>query len=461
MIVEIFNLFKLPIMKLLTTQTAFSKIVAVSLLLAFLVGCKHTSDVVPPTEIKQTKNYSSEVATSWVDMQLKILQLPAGPNLFGLNPSRYFAYCGIALYESVVPGMPEYRSLAGQLTDMPSMPLVEAGADYHWPTSANAALAEINRKFFPNTSAENKASVDSLENVLNATYKSQINNDQTFQRSVAFGKEVATRIFNWSLTDGSLDNYPTYIPPVAPGLWAPTPPNFPAAAGPYWSANRLFVQGSLNGSQPAPPPPYSTDPSSAYYAMVKEVYDISQSLTPEQKDIALYYRDNPGYQAGSHYICIFNQVIKKAQPQLNITALAYAKTGIACADAFIGCWKTKYLYNIERPIRYIREVLHHPDWSPLFNTPGHPDFPSGHSANGGAVEETLTGLFGNNFQFTNHTYDYLGMTPRTYNSFSDMVSEIGKSRVYAGIHYTYSCEMGRQQGKKIAQNIDAKLKFKK
>ena len=410
--------------------------------------------------LKQTKEYSSEVATKWLDLQLRILRIPAGgANVFGLNSSRYFAYCGIALYESVVPGMPAYQSLSDQLTAMPDMPNTSPGTAYHWPTCANAALAYINKNFFSFTSSANVQSMDSLENALNLVYQTEVN-AATFNRSVDFGKAVAQLIFNWSTTDGSLTFYPPYVPPVGPGLWAATPPAFLAAAGPYWGNNRLFVQGSLNGTDPAVPPPYSADPASPYYAMVKEVYDVSQTLTPEQTAIGLYYRDAPGYVGGSHYISIFKQVLASKQPQLDIAALAYAKAGIASAEAFIACWKTKYIYNVERPIKYIREVLNHPTWNALFNTPQHPDFPSGHSTNGGAVAEMLTNVFGD-FTFTNHTYDYLGMAPRTYQSFSEMANEVGRSRVYAGIHYTWSCEKGTLQGKKIAQNILDKVKFLK
>ena len=42
-----------------------------------------------------------------------------------------------------------------------------------------------------------------------------------------------------------------------------------------------------------------------------------------------------------------------------------------------------------------------------------------------------------------------------------MTQEIAISRLYGGIHYRYSCEEGIKQGKKIAQNIDSKLKFLK
>jgi hypothetical protein len=407
--------------------------------------------------LKQTKEYSSEVVFKWMDMQLRLFRTNATP-IGGLPPQRYYGYSAIALYESVVPSMPAYQTLSGQLTDMPSMPQAMPGFAYHWPTCANAALSAMSKYFFPNTSPGNKIAMDSLENSLNATYQSELNDDEEFQRSVQFGKTVAQLVFDWSKNDGASEANNPYSPPVGAGLWAPTPPAYAAAFGPYWGNNRLMVTGSLAGSEPAAPPAFSTDPSSDYYQMVKEVYDVSQSLTAEQTAIALFFRDNPGY-GGGHYLSILKQIFEQEQLQLDFTAYAFAKSCIAIIDAGIGCWKTKYQYNQERPIRYIREVLGHPSWNPLFPTPNFPDFPSGHADIAGALSEILTGLFGTNYHFTDHSYDYLGMAPRSYNSFNEMVDEIGISRVYAGIHYRISCERGAWQGKKIGQNTNQKLHF--
>jgi len=406
--------------------------------------------------LKQTKTFSSEVALKWIDMQLRLFRTNATP-IGGLPPQRYYGYSAIALYESVVPGMPGNKSLSGQLTDMPAMPETLHGRAYHWPACGNAALAAMTRNFFPNTSAANKASIDSLENALNTAYQTEASEEE-FQRSVNFGKAVAQLVFNWSTTDGASNANAPYTPPVGPGLWAPTPPAFAAAFGPYWGNNRLLVTGSLNGTDPQAPPTYSTEPSSVYYAMVKEVYDISQALTPEQTAIGLFYRDNPGY-GGGHYLSIFRQILEQEQPKLDFTAEAFAKVSLALIDAGIGCWKTKYQYNQERPIKYIREVLGHPLWNPLFGTPNFPDFPSGHSTLAGAFAEILSGLFGEHYHFTDHSYDYLGMAPRSYNSFQGLAQEIGNSRVFAGIHYTISCERGMQQGIKIAQNIERRVDF--
>jgi hypothetical protein len=343
---------------------------------------------------------------------------------------------------------------------MPAMPETQPGKAYHWPTCANAALASLSRNLYATAPVALRTAMDSLENALNTAYQSAVTPDM-FQRSADFGKTVAQRIFDWSKTDGSLTVYPSFSPSPDPTLWSPTAPNPTGVFAPNWGKNRLFVPGSLNNTSSPPPPPYSTDPNSAYYKMAKEVYDISQTLTPAQVATALYFRDNPGFQAGTHYQSVFSQVMHAEDPQLDFYALAQAQTGIALAESQIGCWKVKYEFLVERPIRYIRNVLGHNMWNPVLATPPHPDFPSGHSQTGGALAEVLTNLFGDNYQITLHTYDNLGMAPRTYNSFMEMVDDIGRSRVYAGIHYTYSCTEGSRQGVKIAANILRSLRFKK
>lgn len=427
-------------------------------------GSKGNNNMYAPASVingslyAQANTYSSDVVLKWIDMQLELMRT-SSPFIGGLPPSRPFAYTGIALYEAVVPGMPAYQTLSGQLTDMPAMPETIPGFAYHWPTCANAALAAMNRSFFSRTSDANKTAMTALENEFNEVYKTEADKE-VFQRSVQFGKAVAQLVFEWSKTDGAANANAPFAPPLGPGLWAPTPPAFAPAFGPYWGSNRLFVACSLDSTVLDAPPAYSTDPASDYYQMVKEVYDISQTLTADQTALALFYRDYPGFGDG-HYLSILKQILEQEKPKLDFTAIVLAKAGIACVDAGIGCWRTKFQYNQQRPIKYVREVLGHPEWNALFDTPPFPDFPSGHSTIAGSFGEILKGFFGDNYHFTDHTYDYLGMAPRSYNSFDELANEIGDSRVYAGIHYRYSCEKGCEQGRKIGQNIAKKLHFKR
>lgn len=459
-------------MKTLINVSLMTRIAIVAIMLFMYSSCQKDMDSRPALNeelataanqvhghLQQTKTFSSEVARKWHDLQLRILRI-AGANPFGLNGNRYFAYNAIALYESVVPGMPGYQSLYGQLTDMPAMPSTEPGKAYHWSTAANAALAFLTKNFYTVASQAHKASMDSLENALKNEYQPRVN-AATFQRSENFGKQIAQLVFEWSKTDGALTVRPAYEMSSDVTKWRPVAPNPTTASAPYWGLNRLFVPGSTNNTASSPPPAYSTDPNSAYFQMVKEVYDISQTLTSEQIATALYFRDNPGFQGGTHYQYIFNQVMNDENPQLDFYALAHAKVAIAMAESQIDCWKKKYDILTDRPTRYIRNVMGHTGWTSLLSMPNHPDFPSGHSQTGGAFAAIMTSLFGDNYFVTLRTYDNLGMAPRSYNSFNEMAEDIGRSRVYAGIHYTYSCVEGKRQGEKIAGNILNIVKFKK
>ena len=413
--------------------------------------------------LQQTKTFSADVVIRWLNMQLDMLRVPLAPGTGSQGADRALAYCGIAAYESVVPGMPAYQTLTNQLNGFPEMPSAEPGKPYHWAASANAALAEINRKLFPATSAANKTNIDDLENTLKATYADEADAG-TLQRSIAFGKEVATRVFAWAAVDGSANVNPPYAPPVqpvGPGFWISTPPNFPAAANPYASQRRLIVPDVADGTALEPPPPYSADPSSAFFAMVKDVYDRSLTLTPAQTAMALYHRDAPGYPGGGHFVAVLAQVLTKADATLDIAALAYAKVGIGSHDATTICFVNKYTYNLVRPITYIRNELGHASWNALFNTPGHPEFPAAHAVNGTAVATMLTDVLGGNFQFTLNTYDYLGLPARSYNSFFEMSKEMADSRVFGGIHYQASCDKGRWLGEKVSRNVLSKVKFLK
>lgn len=411
--------------------------------------------------LHQTKTFSSDVVVRWLNLQLDMLRLPIPAGTTIPSAERPAAYCGIALYEAVVNGMPAYQSLSGQLTDFPVMPSTEPGKAYHWGASANAALAEMNRKLFSGTSDANKAKMNSLEMELQSMYADEAD-AATLQRSVIYGKEVATRVYAWAATDGSSNLNAPYVPPVGPGLWIPT--QAAPAINPYAYQRRLLVPGVAAGTALTPPPAYSTDPASPFFAMAKEVYDRSQSLTQDQRNLALYFRDAgpAGYYGGAgHYVSILSQMISQSAPSLDIAALAYVKSGIGLSDALVLCFTYKYQVNLLRPITYIRNAMGYSSWSPLFDTPNHPEFPSAHSTNGGGFLTMLSSVFGENYEFTDKTYRYLNLPDMTFHSFSELKKAIGESRVYAGIHYRPSCEKGVRLGERVAQNILSKLKFVK
>jgi PAP2 superfamily len=407
--------------------------------------------------LKQTKTFSSDVVVSWINLQLQMQKVPLPAGTAGQATDRCQAYCGIALYESVVPGMPAYQSLFGQLTDFPEMPSTEPGEAYHWAASANAALAEMNRRLFPATANANKTAMTNLENSWQTVYATQTD-AATLQRSIVFGKEVATRVFNWAVTDGSANVNPPYVPPVGPGLWVPTSPTPPV--GPYTYQRRKLVPGVANGTELDSPPAFSTTPGSPFYNMVKEVYDATLTLTAGQKAMADYFKDVPGYTPGGTYVALMSQALDITKPMLDFAALTYVKIGLAQYDAGIILFTNKYQFNLIRPVTYIRAYID-PNWSTYLPTPNHPEFPSGHSTTGGAVLNMMSKIFGEDFHITLHTYDYLNYPSRSYTSFTQLSNEISDSRFYGGLHYRPTLDKSTEQGKKVAQNILDKVDFKK
>ena len=118
---------------------------------------------------RATKEYSSDVATSWYNLQLYLI-----PTTSGFTPpvaSRALGYSSLTLYESVVNGMPDYRSLVGILNEFKTIPKTESGKTYHWVLAANASQAAIIKRLYANTSKENMAKIDSLKGVYERKYQ--------------------------------------------------------------------------------------------------------------------------------------------------------------------------------------------------------------------------------------------------------------------------------------------------
>ncbi len=415
-----------------------------------------SSCIRPPATVDDIASLDAQVPTAWFNLQLQLVEETSDfpPPL----AARAFGYSGVALYEAIVPGMAGYQSLAGQLNELPALPAIDQALDYDWPTVANAALAEITRQFFATATPENLQAIGALEKYWVDQYQPTLT-QAVLTRSILQGRLVAAAIYAWAQTDGILNDAAAYTAPSGVGLWLPTPPKNLAPLLPHWGEQRPFVVAAA--ACPAPPPPvYSTEPTSAFYSEAREIYDTAVNLTPAQRAMVLFWADNAGETATppSHSISILTQVLRHKQASLVEAAVAYAKVGMAAADAFITCWQTKYEYNLLRPVTYIQAVID-PSWTPELPTPAFPEYTSDHAVQSAAIAAVLTDLFGDNYAFTDHTNAAHGIAPRSFRSFWDAAEEAAISRLYGGIHYRAALEEGLAQGKCIGARINA-LKMK-
>lgn len=364
--------------------------------------------------------------------------------------SRLYAYAGITLYEAVHPGIPDSFTMSRQLTAMPDMPAINPTAVYDWPTAANGALSTVLTGLLKPESAE---SVSLLRQTQQNDRARTVDAD-VIERSLVFGDSIGSAILAWANGDNyeATRNLP-YKPMTGdPSYWVYTDSDMKASE-PHWGRIRPFTLYTPDSCAVPLKMPFDTDPNSTFYLQALEVMNIGNNLTPEQKDIARRWVDTPagsGTPAG-HWVLIENQLVDVLDLDLGMASMMYGLVGISMSDAFIATWSWKYQHPLLRPVTYIQEYID-PTWTSFVETPGFPEYPSGHSVVSGAAAETLTTMFGT-VAFTDRSSRRFGFEDRSYTSIEAAAVEAAMSRVYGGIHYRAAFENGLKMGKCVSQNV--------
>jgi len=426
------------------------------------------------------KHHAADVLHGWVAALYRSQgQAWAWPTM----AARFYGLAMLAGWEAVVDGVPNRRSLGGRLNGLGTSPV--AGAKkVHWPIAANAAIGHVAAATavgvpgpggLDRTPAVREGLVSHRQSTHAALSRGVA--ASTVNAAVRHGEAVGRWLVTWAAADGfdQRDAGATYVPPVGPGLWVTTHPNFGAAIEPNWHRVRPFalqVTRDANGravcpAAPTPPIPYDPTPGSAFHREAMVVVDAQANLTDAQRMTAMYWRDNPdgvtGLPAG-HWIGIASAAAEDSGKDLGEAAEVLALTAICIADAFTSCWIEKYRTNLLRPISYIRDHIN-PGWTTFVNTPAFPEYTSGHSVGSAAAAHALTALLGNRSFVDRHsegrrvtgnpsgtTYT---LTARRFASFTAAADEAASSRLWGGIHYPMGISHGLTQGRRVAELVMA------
>jgi hypothetical protein len=396
-----------------------------------------------------------EVLRKWFELSLKLVRHT--PTYSPPVASRSFAYLSIAAYEAAASGAPDLQSLAGQLNGLKPLPQREAGKAYDEAVVMDAVLASGVERFFANTGPTGQHVMQVFSAKQRAAVSDGVAPD-VVSRSVAYGEAVTAFVLDWSMDDGGavIDNmgFPLdYALTPGPAHWVPTSliRQQQAPLLPGWGKNRTFAMPGGATCKLPPPPEYSEDKASAFYGQALEVYQTSKTLTPEQRDIARFWSDDPMLSPTppGHWVSIALQILDRDRAGLSQSIDVLARLNVAMADAFIGCWQAKFEYDLLRPLTYIRRFID-PKWEALLITPPFPEYPSGHSSESGAAATVLTALFGEDFAFDDHTHERDGLKPRHFSGFWAAANEAGLSRLYGGIHFRAAIDRGLDQGRCVA-----------
>ncbi len=385
--------------------------------------------------------------------------------------SRIYTYMSVAAYEAAIQQDKKYISLAGQLNGLKALPKPDSALEYCFTLASVRATLKVGK-----TLVFSDDMMDGfIEEILNE-YKETGMPEEVYERSVAYGIQIADSIMKWSSKDNYKQSrsFPKYSIEDNPATWKPTPPAYMDAVEPHWNKIRPFVLDSAQQFKPQPPTAFSIDKKSQFYKEALEVHDIGVALTKEQHEIAAFWDCNPfvmnvkGHvmfatkkiSPGGHWMNITHVTCSKANADFVQSTEAYVRVALSLVDGFISCWDEKYRSRLIRPESYINQYIDE-EWVPMLQTPPFPEYTSGHSVISGSAAIALTTLFGDNFAFTDSTEVEFGMTARSFKSFHEASTEAAISRMYGGIHYRPAFEVGLDQGRKIGIFIRDKIKTKK
>jgi hypothetical protein len=381
--------------------------------------------------------------------------------------SRIYLYTNMAAYETCVPLQQKFQSLTHSI---PGFPHIHFNGN---PATINAGLAAVYA--FMKTGGKLVFSEEALQDSLKAILINYQSLPQAvYDHSIAFGQQVSDSIIAWAAGDQytetrKLRRYSFY---AKDGKWIPTPPGYMAAIEPNWNKIRTICMDSASEFKPDPPPVFSKDSGSVFFQNAYQVYSTGNTLTQEQRAVALFWDCNPFFlniqghlhfatkklSPGGHWISIAGIASRTRHADLVTSVAAYTITAIALFDGFISCWDEKYRSNLIRPETYINANIDE-TWRPLLQTPPFPEYTSGHSVISTAAAVVLSDFYGEQFRFDDSSELEYGLPVRTFQSFMDAANEAAISRNYGGIHYMPAIENGQKQGLLVGKKVLSRIQL--
>ena len=399
----------------------------------------------------------ADEVTDWTEQMFRAHVIAASSPL---NTTRSAAIVQTAIFDAV-------NGIEKQYAHIRVAPAAPAGA------SKNAAVMQAAYATLVSLFPTQKPAFDARR----AVSMTEIGNHESaasIQAGVTWGQTVADAILAWRSTDGFTPPPPPFTGGLAPGQWRPTPPANLPGAGPQFAYMTPWAIQSPSQFRPAGPPALNSARYAIDFNETRTMGSATSTLRTPDQTIASWF------WASSTASYIWNAVAldliahdnrdwdddfggrwnSKHDDSLLSNARLLALMQVAMADAAIGCWEAKYTYVFWRPVTAIplADTDGNPattldaSWAPLFATPAHPEYPSGHSCVSGAATAVLADRFGERTRFSVQSDTMLGVT-REFRSFSSALEDVKDARIFAGIHFRKATEDGTVLGASVAEYV--------
>ncbi len=344
-----------------------------------------------------------------------------------------------------------YEAVNGITRKYPAQPRIQAATD----ASVDAAVAAANRATLASLLPAQSQAIEGAYN----TALAAIPDGPAEASGVAAGNAAAAAVLAERATDGATAQE-NYRPATAAGVYVPT--TVPAV--PQWPARKPWLMTSGSEFRPGPPSALTSETWTRDFAEVKAIgANTGSTRTQEQTDIALFWEAT----LPSIYHGVLRSVADQQGRDITRNARLFAAATQAMDDAIIAVFDAKYHYNFWRPITAIRNAdidgndatERAPSWTPLIDTPMHPEYPCAHCIISGTLGTVIVAETGKEKLPKLVTSSYMVKdSERGWVTTEEFSQEVANARIYDGVHYRNSTEVGTAMGRKVGE-LAAKKHF--
>lgn len=380
---------------------------------------------------------SADVVTDWNVTAADIAvaaKMPTPPTV------RVMAIVETAVYEAVNASTKRYP---------PGLISLEAAPGASIPAAVAAANRATLSKLVPSQQA-------SIDNAYQAAL-SGIAEGPAKNAGIALGEKAAAAVLALRLDDGAAVAE-SYRPHTTAGSYVPTV--IPAV--PQWPQRKPWVMTSAGQFRPGPPPSLTSELWARDYNEIKALGGKnSAQRTAEQTEIARFWETS----APTIYFQVVRSVTALPGRDVTQNARLLAAATQAMDDAAIAIFDAKYHYNFWRPVTAIRNAdqdgndatERDASWSPFIETPMHPEYPCAHCIISSTLGAVLKAEIGSGPTPTLSTTSPTAPgVVRSWTKIPDFVQEVANARIYDGVHYRNSTQVGTAMGKQIGELVAAK-----
>ena len=321
-------------------------------------------------------------------------------------------------------------------------------------TSVDAAIAAANRTTLSKLLPSQQVAIDFAYQAA----LSKIADGAAKNSGIAIGEQAAAAVLVARADDGAVA-VETYRPQTSTGVYVPTV--LPAA--PHWPQRKPWLMSNPAQFRPGPPPALTSPLWARDFNEVKALGGKNSSRrTAEQTQIASFWEATlPPVYTG-----IVLSVAEAPGREITQNARLFAAVAQAADDALVAVFDAKYHYNFWRPVTAIRNgdldgndaTERDASWTPFIETPLHPEYPCAHCTVAGAVGTVVQAEIGTGSLPALATTSYLIKGPaRKWAKTDEFMQEVAKARIYDGVHFRNSTEVGTAMGKQVGALAVAKF----